>query len=194
MNLLNSQNGIHELLAKLEGALQLEDQAKPTDLLICGGSALIIRGYVERATQDVDVLALVEGGKDVSAEPLPAYLLRAIARVGRDFSLPEEWLNAGPAAMQEWGLPEGCVERADSYIYGSLLTTRFVGRFDQIHFKLYAAVDQGPGKHLQDLLALEPTEEELLVAARWSRQHDPSEGFALVLEQLLSYLGVSDVT
>jgi hypothetical protein len=63
---------------------------------------------------------------------------------------------------------------------------------DQIHFKLYALVDQGAGKHEQDLRALTPTTEELIQAAQWTRTHDPSEGFREMLERALRYLGVED--
>lgn len=53
-------------------------------------------------------------------------------------------------------------------------------------------VDQGPGKHEADLRALSPSEEELLAAARWSRRHDPSEGYAQVLREVLVHMGVKD--
>lgn len=47
-------------------------------------------------------------------------------------------------------------------------------------------------KHLADLRALEPTPDELVVAARWARTHDPSEGFLNLLTETLAYLGVED--
>ena len=74
---------------------------------------------------------------------------------------------------------------------GEALTVLFASRIDQIHFKLYAAVDQGAGRHLADLQALEPTEAELLQAARWSRTHDPSEGYRSVLLEVLTHLGAT---
>ena len=70
----------------------------------------------------------------------------------------------------------------------------FLSRYDQIHFKLYAAVDQGAGKHFDDLLALNPTEEEVEQAARWSMTHDVSEGYRKVLKDLLKHIGYSDVS
>lgn len=77
--------------------------------------------------------------------------------------------------------------------YGTALTVRYAGRLDQIHFKLYVMVDQGAGRHEADLRALEPTPEELLSAARWTRTHDPSEGFRQELVAVLAHLGVTDV-
>ena len=53
-------------------------------------------------------------------------------------------------------------------------------------------IDQGPGKHEQDLRALAPSEDELLAAARWSRTQDPSEGYASVLRRALASFGVED--
>lgn len=83
--------------------------------------------------------------------------------------------------MLDLGLPEGFLQRAQHRRYGEALTVLFASRTDQIHLKLYAAVDQGAGWHLADLKALKPTEPELLQAARWSRIHDPSEGYRSVL-------------
>lgn len=76
--------------------------------------------------------------------------------------------------------------------YGPALTIRWASRLDQVHPKLYAAVDQA-GKHLTDLKALDPCPEELIAAARWARQHDPSEGSLVMLREALVYFGVGDV-
>ena len=85
-------------------------------------------------------------------------------------------------------------ERCERRDYGPGLVVYFASRYDQIHFKLYAAVDEGgPGKHEADLRALAPTEVELIAAARWSRSHDPSPGYAEELRGALEFLGVSDV-
>jgi len=113
--------------------------------------------------------------------------------VARDFGLPTEWLNPGPAGLLTFGLPEGFAERLERREYGAGLVVHLASRYDQIHFKLYAAVDQGPGKHEADLRVLAPTEAELVAAARWSRLQDPSEGYAGVLRGALKSFGVTDV-
>jgi hypothetical protein len=76
--------------------------------------------------------------------------------------------------------------------YGDGLEVLFASRVDQIHLKLYATVDQGAGKHLDDLEALQPTDQELIDAARWSQTHDPSEGYRSVLTSVLAHFGVDD--
>jgi hypothetical protein len=105
----------------------------------------------------------------------------------------EDWLNAEPADLLDFGLPDGFVDRLERRNYGSALLVHFASRFDQIHFKLYAMVDQGAGKHEADPRALEPTRDELVAVAGRTRTHDPSEGFRDQLVAALSYLGVEDV-
>jgi hypothetical protein len=86
------------------------------------------------------------------------------------------------------GLPKGLAGRCQARSYGPRLTVHVIDRIDQVHFKLYAAVDRG-GYHVTDLLALRPTPDELTEAARWSTTHDVSEGFAALLRDLLRSIG-----
>lgn len=172
---------------------QLAALGQRFELVVVGGSGLLALGLIERSTRDVDVLALRAGDKLDSAKPLPVALEAARDRVARDFSLPGDWLNPGPTDLLQFGLPEGFIDRLERRDYGDYLTAYFASRYDQIHFKLYALVDQGPGKHEADLRALSPTEEELLAAARWSTSHDPSKGYAQLLRTVLTHLGVDDV-
>ncbi len=162
------------------------------ELVVIGGSALLALGLGARSTGDVDLVALVEDGALVPADPLPPQLLAARDRVSRDFGLAREWLNAGPTSLLALGLPLGFVERLATRRYGDALAVHFASRFDQIHFKLYALVDQGPGKHEADLRALAPSGAELVAAARWARTHDPSPGFRSGLREALLHLGVAD--
>lgn len=172
---------------------QLAGAGQRFELVVIGGSGLLGLGIIERSTRDVDLVALRSNDELSSAKPLPAKLAAARDRVARDFSLPTDWLNPGPTDLLDLGLPEGFIDRLERRDYGPALTVYLASRYDQIHFKLYALVDQGPGKHEDDLRALSPTEEELLAAARWSRSHDPSEGYAQILRDVLTHMGVDDV-
>lgn len=194
--LLNHEN-VETILSAL--GEQLENLAKkPLELLVCGGSALNVLGFVQRATKDVDVLAYIDRDKRgnvsfIKASPLNAELTDAANRVARDFDLPDGWLNAGPASAVDTGLPEGLIERVTTRKYGQKLIICFLGRYDQIHFKLCAAVDQGAGKHFDDLRALNPNADEIEQAARWSMKIDVSEGYRQVLKDMLNNMGYSDV-
>jgi len=181
---LNSEL-LNEALTLLAERLRLS-KAEPQELVVCGGSALIARGYVSRVTRDMDVVARRMRGQDlISAKPLPDALLTEAARVAADLGLPDGWLNNGPADLFEMGLPAGFSDRLESRHYGSHLTVWFIGRLDQIHFKLYAAADQGAGRHVNDLMVLAPTGDELLAAARWAFTHDPSPGFRELMKTIL---------
>ncbi len=168
--------------------------SEPLDLLVCGGSALHALHLVTRTTKDVDVVARIEGGSGAMhrPDPFPQALASAIAKVARDFGLKDDWFNPGPASALDFGLPDGVLKRAEVARYGSHLIVRFFSRYDQIHFKLYAAVDQG-GKHYADLLALNPTAEELLAAAKWSMTHDVSEAYRGEVKRILIGMGHNDV-
>jgi hypothetical protein len=183
-----SPANIDRLLASL--GEQLAAAGEHYELVVIGGSGLVALGFIERSTRDVDVVAIRSDGDLGSADPLPEALRLARDRVARDFSLPAEWLNPGPTTLLDLGLPEGFVDRLERRDYGEGLVVHLASRYDQIHFKLYALVDQGPGKHEADLRALSPSEEELLAAAEWTRSQDPSEGHALMLRKALAHLGV----
>jgi hypothetical protein len=178
----------------LFGALadQLQALGSRVEIVVIGGSALTALGLVRRATRDVDLLAIAEDGELRLAEPLPHALLSARAAVAADFGLTEDWLNPGPTGLLQWGLPEAFMSRVVTRTYGTALVVHFASRFDQIHFKLFAMVDQSGGRHEADLRALSPTPGELTSAARWSITQDPSPGYRLVLVDALRVLGVED--
>jgi hypothetical protein len=187
---LDSPQAADDLLQAL--ADQLAASGEHYTLAVVGGSALLALGLVSRATKDVDIVAIVEDQRLVSAKPLPPALLDAAQTVARDFGLPDDWLNPGPTSLLDLGLPEGFYARAQQRDYGPGLEVLFASRLDQIHLKLYATVDQGAGKHLDDLEALGSTSQELLEAAHWSLSHDPSEGYRSVLKRVLAHFGVDD--
>ena len=173
-------------------AEQLRSLDAQQEIIVIGGSALTALGLVKRATRDVDLLAIAEDGELHPAEPLPEALRTARERVARDFDLAENWLNGGPTDLLTWGLPAGFMTRVVTRHYGHALTVHFAGRVDQIHFKLFAMVDQAGGRHEADLRALQPSKDELIAAARWSVTQDPSPGYRMVLMDALSALGVED--
>jgi hypothetical protein len=163
-------------------------------LVVCGGSALIALRLVTRTTQDVDVLATLENGQLHCARPLPEWLLAAAEAVRSELSLPIHWLNDGPADenLFRLGLPVGVAERLVVRDFGAALQVSFISRYDQIHFKLYAAAYQG-GRHFTDLRKLNPAPEELLAAARWTFTQNVSDAFRQGVVEVLQALGHGDL-
>ena len=174
-------NKLHQALSLLNERLILQNAPK-VRLVVCGGSALIAMGLVPRTTQDM-----------VDPEPMPEYLISAAGATAQTLSLPKDWLNCGPADLFRMGLPKGTFERLTKVEIGVKLDIYYVSRLDQIFFKLYAAVDRG-GYHIDDLLKLNPTSEELFQAAQWTMTHDVSDGFRCMLRQLLTELDHEDVS
>lgn len=171
------------------GAL-LERRGRRFDLAVIGGSGLLLLEVVRRTTKDVDIVGAVTGDRVVKLTELPPELEAAAKAVGEELDLSAGWLNPGPSALVDFGLPEGFLERCHPLRFGGL-SLHVASRYDQIHFKVYATVDQGPrSKHASDLAALAPTRDELLAAAKWCRTQDPSEGFATVLVSFLLHHGV----
>lgn len=178
----------------LNGALEvlgsyLLDKGLKYEVVAIGGGALLLLGCIIRPTKDLDLVAIVEGNELISARPLPAPLLAAIREVGAALKLPEDWINSAPADLWKMGLPEGFQERLNPIYFGGL-TLYCASRFDQICFKLYASVDQGPhSKHFEDLKRLRPTQQELATAGSWCKTHDVSQEFEQSLGEALLHLG-----
>ena len=83
----------------------------------------------------------------------------------------------------------GFLSRLTRCDYGPYLTIFYPDRFDLIHLKLFAAIDQGPGRHVSDLKALHPSEDELLLASRWVLTQDAGEVFPQIVRNMLTSLG-----
>jgi len=175
---------------------QLKRIGKKVGLVVCGGTALNALGLVQRTTADVDVVGFAEEVEDqivVSRGEFPDWLLDSAGKVARDLGLPKDWINDGPTSLVELGLPEGFSERLTKVQIGSSLSVYYISRIDQIYFKLYASADRG-GYHVDDLIKLEPTEKEIVEAAKWTMTHDVSPAFRGIMIDLLRRLGFDDAS
>jgi len=187
-------NLIQQALELLGELLRQQVLPQPVRLVVCGGAGLICSGLASRTTRDVDVVALLDAqGQPTNPDPLPAPVLTAVRQVATVLDLGPDWLNNGPSrgtlGLFQGGLPLGFADRLTFHQYGPALTVYLVGRLDQVFFKLYAAADQGPGRHYDDLRRLEPTDDELRQAVAWATTHDPSDGFKHMLQGMLNAMG-----
>ena len=115
--------------------------------------------------------------------------------MGSLLELQADWLNYGPSSnsggLFQTGLPDGLLQRAHQSEYGDYLQVFFIDRRDQVFFKVFAAADR-LGVHVDDLVALNPTSEEMEAAALWCMTHDPSDGFRGILISMFEELGYED--
>jgi hypothetical protein len=177
-------------IANLEEALTvlgkvLEDRNQRFEVVVVGGGGLLLLGQIDRTTRDIDLVARMEEGRLVSTDPLPPALTKAAEEVGVALELGKGWFNIGPASLLDLGLPDGFIDRLHIRQFGSL-TVYLADRFDQIFFKLYAAVDQGHrSKHFADLVRLKPSRKELQQAKKWCTTHDVSTPFAKEIDHAI---------
>jgi hypothetical protein len=176
------------------GAL-LERRGHTSAIVVVGGTALNLLGFVHRVTHDVDVIALATphpAGLPTDVRPpvsLPPELRDAIATVGRDLGLPADWLNTTVAGQWQTGLPDGFVTRITWRQFGGLWVG-LAGPLDLIHLKLYAAADDigTTSRHFQDLVALHPSDAELEAAQQWIRTQDPSEVMSNIVGEVIAHV------
>ncbi len=170
---------------------RLDEHGATVGIVLLGGAALNLLGFVDRPTRDVDVLARMgqTTGRLTPPEPLPDALRDAIADVALDFNQPGDWMNTTVAFQWRTGLPPGLEQRVEWREFGAL-RVGLVARVDLIAFKLYASADQtGPGSvHVSDLLALRPSREELAAAAEWIRTQDTSPEYHAVVQRVIAYV------
>lgn len=191
-----NRNNLHAILHALDRQIEIHG-GSPISLVICGGTALFALELILRTTEDIDVLGTVSKKKgQISVKKInkfPKYLIEASKAVQKDFMLPEGWLNKGPTAQVDSGLPDGFEKRLVKRQYGNYLTIYYISRLDQIYFKLYASVDRN-GYHVDDLLQLKPTQQEIEDAERWVIGQDVSLGFKSILIDFLREYGYEDIS
>jgi hypothetical protein len=185
---------VDEALTLLGGVLA--ERGETHEIVVIGGGALLLLGLISWPTKDLDVVAMVEDGKYVSAQPLPMSLVDAVRDVGRELGLASDWVDVRPTSLIEDGLPVGFNNRVESLVYGTL-TVHVASRFDQIHLKLLAAVYlwsqwSSREKHAVDLQRLAPTRDELITAGRWVCQQDSLPEFPKIVAEVLKAFGVED--
>jgi len=166
----------------------LSDRGRAFEIVAVGGGGLLLLGVIRRPTKDLDALALVVAGEYRLARPLPEDLREAVEDTARVLNLANDWLNPGPTDQLKQGLPAGFRERTTRHEFGGI-TVHLAGRFDQVCFKLYAAADADPrSKHVNDLLDLAPSPDELRDAAAWVKQQDAGAELASFVDSVVAHV------
>ena len=173
----------------LEHALQalgdlLADRAQAFEVVAIGGGALAMLGLIDRPTEDIDLVAVVQDAELCKAQPLPPELQAAIADIAALHGLHGKWVNGEPTGLLRHGLPAGFLARCSRRSFGGL-SVLLASRFDQIHLKLLA-ISRQDDKHHADLRQLQPSVAELRAAAAWARTQATGAGFEFELRGVLA--------
>jgi hypothetical protein len=185
------RKNLDAILTLLNDRLALVFPEARWNLVVCGGTALNALNLVSRTTKDVDVIGVLSGNQ-IKYAAFSTLFLDQVALCASTFDLPRNWLNTEPESFIKSGFPRRFIKRLTWKKYGQCLSIGYIARIDQVYFKLYASVDRG-GYHVDDLLALSPTERELVNAGRWCCEQDTSEGFNTLLQSMLKQLGFENV-
>ena len=102
-----------------------------------------------------------------------------VQKAARDFAkihaLAENWLNSGPSSLTN-DLPKGWRKNLQPLYTGRNLTLSTLARIDLIRTKLWAMCDRM--RDIDDLIAMEPTVDELNIAAEWVKPLDGNKNWA----------------
>ena len=194
MKTFGKKEEIHEALTTL-GKLMALAYAQDVQLLCCGGAGLNVLEIISRPTKDVDILAFVgEGHALLPIEMFSPEMEVAIAKTASLCGLASDWINLTSTILLQRGLPEGIVERSVPHAkqYGPCLRIQFIARIDQVALKLNASLDPIEGRrHEVDLVAMNPTEEEITHGLSWLLSWPSSEAFKIRLAFIVEGLGFS---
>lgn len=133
-------------------ALLGERFEQPVRLVLAGGSAMILLGYLDRDTGDLDA---------IDASPRLWALRHEIAAVAEEIGVAADWLNDGVTAYRDL-LPAGFHARLQRVGTFGRLTVDALGRQDLILLKMAAARP----RDLDDLRALAPTPDDVVFVER----------------------------
>ncbi|MBC7540192.1 MAG: hypothetical protein H7281_15310 [Bacteriovorax sp.] len=144
----------------------LNDKSLKFEAIIIGGAALSILHIITRMTEDVDCIdpVIPDEIKKASAE-----FIKLNPKHGLN---PEKFLNNGPISIIET-LPDGWKGRTQLIFQGKALTFFTLGRIDLLKTKLDAMVHRG--RDMEDVVAMKPTEAELVECKEWVLNADGGE-------------------
>ena len=135
----------NELLDALE---QLGERCPPeSEIVLAGGAALILGGYIERGTSAGDV---------IDADPRLTEIADLVAEVADERRLPGTWLNDGVRGFLDV-LPPDYRHRLEEVATFENLRVLRLGRLDLIVMKFFALRPQD----LEDLASLAPLADEI---------------------------------
>lgn len=151
-----NQAFVKKLLESLDKALTQKEEKR--DIIIFGSSALLALGIAprNRVTMDIDM---------VDPEIDPTLQLIA-AEIAEQWGLDITWLNSAGFIFSR-KFPENWKDRIQLVFTGKSLNVSSLGLGDLIATKFYALCARGLKTDYDDLVALKPSQEDLIFAKKW---------------------------
>ena len=138
----------------------VENDHKGATFLACGGGALILMGLITRDTVDLDVIEPSVNGD----------VLKFVSQVAKELKLDDRWLNSDCETLSR-DLPKGWKSDLAPLFGGRRVIVMGLSRQNIINTKFWALCDRSDDD-LEDLINLQPTENELNSAVVWTMPLD----------------------
>ncbi len=127
-----------------------------TTIYICGGAELILLGYENRFTSDIDAIM----------DSMDSDLVICINKVNKKLNLSGFWLNNQVAPIGK-KLGRGWKKNTTLLFSKSHLKIKGLSRQDLISTKLSALIGRNTPRDEEDILWIKPTKQELKVAREY---------------------------
>ena len=149
----------------------------PLEVFVIGAANLIARDLLARETMDIDVIVPPEFSSEV---------LAAVARIAANETSPPKWINTMPSRDARFLAP-GWRVRSSVFFAGKRLHVFLLGRKDMVGLKIAAAFDR-QRSDADDLLAMNPTDEEWAFGREWARNYDTNPDWPRLIDELVAAL------
>jgi hypothetical protein len=170
--IINSPESLKKLFKLLDQRL-----IQRLEVYAIGAANLIAQRFLQRQTQDVDIISPPELSPEVQV---------LIRQIGTEHELNLKWLNTGPARDERF-LSPGWKDRSTLFFKGKHLSVWLLGRADMLGLKLAAALDRTLPDE-QDILAMNPTKDEWEIARLWARAYDANVDWPIAIDRLVREL------
>ncbi len=149
------------------------------EAIIIGGAALSILHIISRFTEDIDCIE-----PEIPSEIKTAS--SAFIKENPQYGLnPDKFLNNGPISIIKT-LPNGWRKRTQLILQGEALTFHTLGRLDLLKTKLDAMVHRG--RDMEDVIAMQPSNEELAECLKWVLAADGGEHWSAMAKESFNEL------
>jgi hypothetical protein len=168
---------------------ELQKIGRELKIVVTGGHVMNVLGIATRLTHDVDVIGKFDEGR-ITKLDIDKQLQSAVVHVANTMGIASDWFNKG-AEMVIDTIPPGMEKRLIEKKYGDNITAYYSSPKDLLFLKLAYAIS-GNETQNKDILALNPTFDEIEEAADWC-VHDGMKLSLFATQEYLRKMGYGKV-
>lgn len=170
--MLKRAEDLRRLLGLLDAAIH-----ESLEVYLIGGANLIAQNLIHRETLDIDVIVPPE---------FPPTVQKAVKEIAANEKIPNKWINTMPSSDARFLTP-AWKERCSLFYEGHWLRVLLLSRKDMLGLKIAAAFDRKK-RDAEDILEMDPTEEEWAFGHEWARNYDGNPDWPKWIDELVKEL------